>query len=523
MTMAEQDRWRILDDAQLEADTMFAQYQMSQLLASGDHLGTIVDAVLEELLRSTDARIAALWLAEPGGADLALVSMQEESAAPVAERPVPSSFRSPIEAHDWARSRRWPAVTLDQVHDSGERGLERETVGFIAVGPGGSGRSVDYPGRFLGLVRHELATAFRAAQVRETLARERAVLSAILDGASDPILAVDGSRMVVRLNRAAIDLLGPAARTGDPCDVVLGCRLPGAGAALRCGERCPFEEILGGGASIVRREREVDARSGAVPVAGNYARMSDAPGAVAVFRDLRPAREVDELKANFVAGVSHELRTPLALIGGYVQTLLRFDPEPGQRRHYLDQIERTTARLTGLVNQLLEINHLDSDRLRLERVPVVLDALVADVVEVLVESGIGPQIGTRIPTDLPPFDADPERLGQVVSNLLANAAKYGGAGATVVVVARMHGEEVLVSVVDDGPGIPADERDRMFERFQRGKGVSQSRVPGSGLGLYLCRRIIEAHGGRIWFDDVEVGTSVSFTLPIAAPRSVGTP
>jgi signal transduction histidine kinase len=528
------DRWRILEDAQREADTMFAQYQLSQLLASGDSLETMAAAVLEELVRNTDAAAGAVWLSQPDGKSMSLVGVHLDSApgtisgpASIAGIPVPATFAAIDHAIGWASGTGWFGVTLDESRDLGARGLQREAIGFLALDAGTGRRLAGDHARFLGLVRHELAMAFRAAQLREVLAGERAILSAILDGASDSILAVDGERYVVRLNPAAAALLGARHAVGERCETVLGCRQPSLVAArapaepasLACGERCPFAEVLAGAPPVANRERDVPGRDGPVPVAGSYARMPGGEdGAVGVLRDLRPSRELDELKSSFVAAVSHELRTPLALISGYAQTLQHLDLDEARRRHYVEQITVTTDRLTGLVNQILEIARLEGDRLRLHRQPVSLAALVRDTTAQLrAEQDVA--IDIDIAEDLPAAEADPEHLGQVIDNLVGNALKYAGRAAPVRILARTRAGDLVVSVVDSGPGIAAGERPLVFERFFRGRSVAQSRTPGSGLGLFLCRRIVEAHGGRIWLDEVATGTSVSFNLPVA--RSFG--
>ena len=526
----EPDGWRILQDAQREADTVFAQYQLSQLLATGGTPSAMARAVLDELVRNTRASAGALWLARPGARVLELVSFDVDGHEPSVEGApdatawgVPATFPSAVVAQQWAQESDWFAVPLEESRDLGARGLAREAIGLVALSAGPDGHLADDHARLLALVRHELATALRASQLRDMSTRDRAMLRAILDGASDAIVAVDAHRRVVRLNPAASALLDVARPVGATCEEVLGCRRPMLIAvrravsttALACGERCPFEEVLSSGHPIAGREREVPGRDGPVPVAANYARMPGEGGAVGVLRDLRPTRELDDLKSSFVAAISHELRMPLALISGYVQTLLHLELDPERQRHYLEQIQDVTERLTGLVNQILEIARLDSDRLHLERKPVALAGIVARAVTELGEGMAAPPIGMQIPNTLPPVNADEQRLQQVVANLLANAVKYGGLDVTITVRARRTDDgRVVVSVMDDGPGILADERAYVFERFFRGRSAAQSVIPGSGLGLYLCRRIMEAHGGAIWLDDVATGTSVSFSLPV---------
>ncbi len=541
----EADRWRSFDDAQREADTMFAQYQLSQLLASGAGVAELSAAVLDELLRHDEAPAGALWLTPPGGGALALMAATGPGApadgspagdltAPgTAERPatpaedpaapgaaeLPATFADAAAATDWCHGAGWSGVPLEESRDTGDA-FEVRTVGFVALRPyHAAGRGE--PLRFLPRVRHELAIAFRAAQLRETLTRERSLLSAILDGATDAIVAVDGQRMVVRLNQAALALLDvPPESVPAPCRDLLGCE-PGAaaehGGRPRCGVRCPFEEVLAGGSPIVGREQAVLGRNGEeVPVVVSYARMTgpDA-GAVAVMHDLRAARALDELRSSFVAAVSHDLRTPLALITAYVDTLLGLDLDEETRRRSVEGIGKAAERLTSLVNEIVDVAHLESDRIALRREPASLSAIVSRVTAEFGDAPGMPAIEVSMPPDLPPVDVDADRIAQVLDNLVANAAKYGGAVAPITIRACRRDGGVVVSVEDQGDGIEPSERDRVFERFYRGRQVRGGSAPGSGLGLYVCRRLVEAHGGSIWVDDREHGTSISFTLPLA--------
>ena len=527
----EADRWRSFEDAQREADTMFAQYQLSQLLASGAGVGELSAAVLDELLRHDEARAGALWLSPPGGGPLSLRAAVGEGAGvdrqPAAERAapdrgrVPATFADAAAAVGWCRDAGWWGIPLEESRDTGDT-FEVRTVGFVALlGDRVTGRGE--PPRFLPRVRHELAIAFRAAQLRETLTRERSLLSAILDGATDAIVAVDGQRIVVRLNQAALALLDvPPENVPAPCHELLGCTVgaaAGAGARPRCGARCPFEEVLAGGSQIVGREQTVLGRNGEeIPVVVSYARMTGTDaGAVAVMHDLRASRALDELRSSFVAAVSHDLRTPLALITAYVDTLLGLDLDEETRHRSVEGIGKAAERLTSLVNEILDVAHLESDRIAVRREPASIAAIVLRVASEFADAPGMPPIEVSVPPDLPPVDVDADRIAQVLDNLVANAAKYGGAVAPITIRAARHEGGVVVSVEDEGTGIGPSERERVFERFYRGHQARGGGTPGSGLGLYVCRRLVEAHGGSIWVDDREHGTSISFTLPLAAP------
>ena len=535
------ERRRAFQDAQREADTMFAQYQLSQLLASGDVLEDLASAVLSEIARASGAEVAGLWLAEPNESPLSLVAAvgpDEGAGGDDAGAVPPSRFDGLAVARAWAEANGWSGTALEESRDLGVRGVQRTPIGFVAVRPP-TGMELD-PGhvRYLTLVRRELGITFRAAQLRSTLARERATLAATLEGAIDAILAVDVDRRVVRLNAAALDLVGVSARDaiGATCREFLGCDRGGSTAhpdagegagsgGLLCGPRCPFEEVLENGRPIAARAQKVRTRSRMeIPVAGSYSRISDPRvGAVAVLRDLRPTLALDELRSSFVAAVSHELRTPLALIDGYAQSLLHLDLDETVQRGYLERLGAAVARVTGLVDQIVDIAQLDSDGLPLEREPIAIEHLLGEFASEQAELPGSPTIELDIGPDLPAVDVDASRVQQVLANLAGNTAKYGGPDARLVVRARRGGRRaVVITASDDGPGIDAEQRSHVFERFYRGRSVRESRIPGNGLGLYLAKRVVEAHGGWIRLDPAPRGTSISFALP-AAPDDDASP
>jgi len=209
----EDERRRTFDESQREGDAMFAQYQLSQLLASGEDLAKLAPAVLAEIARTSGAGSAALWLAAPARRTLHLVASlgpADESTAsgPDDRDELPPSFADSATAGRWAARAGWFGVALEESRALGVGGEGHVALGYLAIRPA-RGRKLD-PGHahYLGLVRRELALAFRAAQLRGALLHERATLAAILDGASDAIIAVDSDARITRLNGAAARLVG---------------------------------------------------------------------------------------------------------------------------------------------------------------------------------------------------------------------------------------------------------------------------------------------------------------------------
>lgn len=531
----EAERRRVFEDAQREADAVFAQYQLSQLLAAGGSIEELAPAVLAEAASAVGAGGAALWLAPPGVAALELVAtFPGDPVAPVGPgwAAVPRRLADAAAAQVWCGAAGWTGVTLPEGRRIGGEGALAAAVGavgFLAIRADPGAPLDDDHARYLASVRQELAVTLRAAQLRASLFREQATLAAILEGATDAIVAVDAERRIVRLNAAAAALVGtPAAiGTGMRCVEFLGCSGPaieraGEPGELLCGPRCPFAEVLEGGAPIAGREIAVRHRDGGpVPVAASVSRMPTPDGgAVGVLRDLRAARSLDQAQTSFVAAVSHELRTPLALIDGYVQTLLQLELDGQTRRSHLERIAVAARRLATLVDDIIDVGQLESDALVLRRSPVAVDGLLGGY---LAERGERPgatPIVLQAPRGLPPADIDGPRIRQVVANLVENAEKHAGPGALVQVRARRGDEAtIVVTVADGGRGIPAEDRDHVFERFYRSRAAREAHVPGSGLGLYLCRRIVEAHGGWIRLDATTKGTSVSLGLPVAGARA----
>jgi signal transduction histidine kinase len=289
---------------------------------------------------------------------------------------------------------------------------------------------------------------------------------------------------------------------------------------------CPLRDVLDGGDPIAYRETAIRGDQGAsLHVAGSYFRVPAPPGgsmrATAILRDLTSARALEELREGFVATVSHELRTPLALVRGYAETLLQFELSADESRSYVERIQQVTTRLAVLVTQILDVTHLNADPLVLEPAPASFASLVARLSGDLSLSGQDHRLVVEVPTDLPPIEVDAGRVGQVLENLVGNALKYAPRESRVVIGAGVEGDWLLAWVDDEGIGVPEAERSLVMEPFHRAWNVRESRIAGTGLGLYICRRLVEAHGGRLSIGDRpdgQPGSRVAFTLPLLAER-----
>jgi K+-sensing histidine kinase KdpD len=228
-------------------------------------------------------------------------------------------------------------------------------------------------------------------------------------------------------------------------------------------------------------------------------------------------READRLRSELIANASHELRTPLGLIKVFATTLLLEELELSvEKQHeFLEAIEQETAKLEGIVDNLLDLGRMESHRLHLDRHLVDL----ADLIE-KATSTMQPELAQHhLVTDLPqhPVKAlvDPIRIEQVLRNLLSNAIKYSPQGGTITVQICESDQRVQVCVSDEGIGIPQAEQERIFERFYRVENEHTSHIRGAGLGLSICRWIVGAHGGQITVDSTP-GRGSTFCLSLPA-------
>ncbi|MBX5491849.1 MAG: GAF domain-containing protein [Chloroflexi bacterium] len=236
-------------------------------------------------------------------------------------------------------------------------------------------------------------------------------------------------------------------------------------------------------------------------------------------REVDTLRELDRVKSELLQTVSHELRTPLGAIKGFTTTLMEHDSRltREEKLEFLEIIDQESDRLRGLIEDLLDMSKIDAGVLQLDRQAVQMAKLVAEAVKAVASRSPEHRFEVAVPPDL--FaDADPRRIRQVVHNLLENAVKYSPDGGVIRVTGRRDDSGWLVmSVRDQGIGIPRQHLARVFDRFHRIDTDVGRKVGGSGLGLAICRGVVEAHGGRIWVESAGEGqgSEFSFTLPPA--------
>lgn len=249
-------------------------------------------------------------------------------------------------------------------------------------------------------------------------------------------------------------------------------------------------------------------------------------GWVIVLEDITDIREAERMMAAFVDMVSHELRTPLTSIRGFVATLLQagegsFDWET--QAEFLDIVDTEAERLGQMIDDLLNVARLQNGRgLQFSFQPVDLRILIDRVVRLQSKSSYirGHEIVVNT-EEMPAVMADEAKVEQILNNLLSNALKYSPNGGTITITGRVDGDGVLISVADQGMGIPKEQLPRMFQQFFRVEGSHMLGIKGTGLGLYLVKHLIEGHGGRIWVEsEFGKGSTFYFWLPTEGPPAV---
>jgi PAS domain S-box-containing protein len=345
-----------------------------------------------------------------------------------------------------------------------------------------------------------------------------------VDRLPDAVLEVDGECRIRMANAAAAEL------TGHPVDELVGQLLTDdleprgpdgrslcahgfhPSARLRSVTRIPEQEVW---------LRAAGGRQVRTLVTGRYERDGDGrlTGAVLVLRDGARRRPAVGDGIEVISTVSHELRSPLTSVKGYTSLLLNRWDRLGeeQKRMMLEQVHHDADRVTRLVTELLDISRLESGRLVLRRQMVDLVPLVNGVLEKVRMMETRLVAAVEFPENFPHVYADPDKIEQVLTNLVENAAKYADPQSLQVTGGLADGQ-VTVAVADSGEGIPTSDLPRVFTKFFR---RAETRPTGSGLGLWISRGLVEAHGGRLVVEsEVGEGSVFRFSLPIAPPKEL---
>ena len=345
---------------------------------------------------------------------------------------------------------------------------------------------------------------------RESLAYTQDQQEALFNSMAEGVLVLNRTGKIVSANRSLEKLLGQTSNI----------RGQSITAAFRLHELADLVSRLAKEDTVLGYELTLpglNPRCLEVNATSVLGQSSERQGAILVFHDLTRLKQLENTRQEFVANVSHELRTPLSLIKGFVETLqdgAKDDPVLASR--FLQTIEKHADRLTYLIEDLLTISRLESGQIVMNMQPVELKAVAQRVLEdlrsraeeknVAIENAVADGLMAR---------ADADRLEQVLFNLVDNAIKYGrNPGRVIIGGKEFHDRNVELWVRDDGPGIPPEARERVFERFYRVDRARSREKGGTGLGLSIVKHIVQAHGGEVWVQsELGVETTFFFTLP----------
>ncbi len=368
----------------------------------------------------------------------------------------------------------------------------------------------------------QAAIAVSNARLYQRVLREKQRLDALIEQSADGVLILDNRWRITTFNKTMEQLTGwPRNEAlGRPCAEVLAIK--NAQGSNICLTDCPLQRFPPVKNPVVEgRITTLDGRE--LYVQSRYASQYDLQGiyqeAIVNVRDITEQKHEEELQSTFVSIISHELKTPVSIIKGYAGTLRREDAQWSGEilQEGLRIIEEEADRLAQQIQGLLDVSRLQAGGMRLEITDWSFINLAQEITQSFALQTEKPfTFELRFPDDFPFVHADYERIRMVLTNLVSNAVKYSPNGGTIRVGARSDGENALVFVSDQGSGIPSEEQERIFDRFYRVDNRLRRETQGTGLGLYVARAIVEAHGGRIWVrSQLGRGSQFFFSLPLA--------
>ncbi len=365
---------------------------------------------------------------------------------------------------------------------------------------------------------NQAAIAVNNAKLYSQVSQEKQRLDALLESAADGILILTPRHNIERTNLAFSRLVGQpqSVIVGQRHDAVIQWEGEPQGTSLEKAEAggwplTPHASLYVEG-DLKRKDRPP------LPVGITYAPLLSPEGVlvniIATVRDITRFRQAEEMKSTFISIISHELRTPVALIKGYVGTLRREDARWDRQvvADSLEVIEEEADHLSEMIDNLLDASRLQAGGFTIKRSDVVIPEIANRLVERFKTQTSKHHLVTDFPENFPVVLADETRIQQVLSNLISNAIKYA-AGGEIRISGRVRSEQIIVCVSDSGPGIAPEDLPHIFDRFYRSSAVLRN-TKGAGLGLFLARAVIEAHGGRIWADPQPgAGARICFSLP----------
>jgi signal transduction histidine kinase len=452
-------------------------------------------------------------------------------------------------------------VPISLVDEQGERReylvtgsrLRTESGPDAGTGETGSQKAPAAPSQATGtvVVWHEVTEARKLLteqRARTEAEAQRTLLQLVIDELPSGVFLIRGTEArLVLANHAALEALGAYWQVGEPLAAFLarsGTHVAGVnGQRIGVTELASIQAVTTG--TAVRHAQEIIQRPdgtslpiltnavaldwmllSGLPLPDEPAMTSGDPVALVVFQDVSALKEAEQLKDEFIAVAAHELKTPMAAVKGYAGMLLRQSRKDKSstladwQKEALETIDQATNRLVELTDDLLDVARLQADHMPLHPEPQDLIALARRVMKRYQVIGPNHVITLAAPEEFVVANLDIRRTEQVVGNLLSNAIKYSpnGGDITVSVCRRQEAGMAELAITDQGIGIPVAQHALLFNRFARATNARELGIAGTGLGLYLCRELIERQGGRLWFTSEEgKGSVFTFRLPLAAP------
>jgi PAS domain S-box-containing protein len=351
------------------------------------------------------------------------------------------------------------------------------------------------------------ALATESMLMFESMARQSQRIQLIIDSVADGVFSTDLGCRILAFNRAAEKITGYLAQDvqGRKCSDVLG--LMSDSVHERCANDCPLALSRQGGQDgthATHKEWITRGDGSRICIVHSVSPLIDEngelKGAVSVIRDVSREEELNRLKSEFIALVSHQLRTPLASISASAELLGTSQLDQSARADVIDTLRRQSLRLTRLVDQVLEASRLEAGRLRTIAEPLALGALIEETVRIFRSRYPAYLFSVRVPKDLQFALGDRACTEVVLDNLLQNAVNYSSEGSSIDIRAEETADCVVLSVMDQGIGIPADQLDKIFGRFHTPPRAASEEVHGFGLGLYIAKALVQAQGGDIWVE-----------------------
>jgi two-component system phosphate regulon sensor histidine kinase PhoR len=507
-----------------------ALYEVGRSLIDEVDTRNLMDFLLSKAVDLTDAELGALALRDEEGNLQVVATFGFDGGFPFPPQP-PSDYlaseaiekgepirRTSIEprlAAPW-----WEVFPSRISYLTAPISWQGKTTGIIEVASPSSIRQFgDDDLRLLSLFVNQAAIALENSNLYRLIAEDQRRMEAMLHSINDGVIAVNNEAQIILVNGAAESILNlppfhriherhikEVIRNPDLCNLFLRSLNASKEMAEEIHLGPPDRKILEVETSLI--ETSPDERI----------------GIIAVIRDITALRELEQVKSDFVSTVSHELRTPLTSIKAYIATLRREDVEFDHktRQEFLKVVEEETDRLTRLIADILDVSRIESGKMELKKRDFDMVRLVQIVTEKIQSQALQHHIKLEVPQEVGTVNADPDKIEQVVMNLVDNAVKYSPSGGEITVTLKPVNRKLELSVADHGVGIPEDHLPHIFEKFHRVDNRATREVYGTGLGLYVSKSIVEAHGGTIWAESaLNKGSVFHFTLPFSYRQSQG--